>query len=788
VTRLVADLRFALRLLWRRPGFTVAVVTLLSLGIGATTAMFSLVEAMVWRPLPYPQADQLMVMREYVSFSEFMAVKEHGAGLEAVAVSELGNANLADKGTPAEYVIGAKVSADFLGMLGARAQRGRMLEESDSAPASPRVAVISARLWRDRFGADPQMVGRVVFLDGVEHSVVGVLADGFRFVRFAGQGDVWTPLRVGPPGDPRRDRARSLALLMRRKSDVRLEEARIRIMAAGIKEVTLRDLRAALSGDSRDAVWILFAAVAFVHLVVSANVANLLLTHAASRRGEMALRVALGATRARLIRQLVAEATLQFLLASVAGFALAHGLVDRLSEVILDGEARTIPHPVDVQAFAFSVGTCLLLGMLIGLGTGLATSAVMPQSALKEAGARVTGSGSHARARTALVVLQIALAVSLLIGAGLMVRYFVQVATTTPGFEPKALATATVQFSGGTTIDKDRLDPFYRAVLARLAAEPGVVSVGATTALPMGPDGYAMTLPEVEGRAPPAPDSADYIEQTSVTPGYFRTLRLPILRGRDFTEADVRDGTPVMIINQRTAERYFPGEDPIGRRMRAVGAMAPSQMHEIVGVVGNLHQLRLGDPIHAATYLPFAQGPKPGMSVVARAENPEVVLRALPELVRRVKADQAVTEMATMEQLMADRLQQGRWFTALALILAVTALVLASVGLYGLVSHSTAQRTRELGIRMALGATREAVAGLVLREGLVLTAGGLALGIGGGFAIGRVLAQHIAGVTAFDRLVYLAIPALLGLASVVACAAPAWRAVRVAPASALRYE
>ncbi|HZU85288.1 MAG TPA: ABC transporter permease, partial [Polyangiaceae bacterium] len=660
-------------------------------------------------------------------------------------------------------------------------------------------------------GSDPGVVGRSVTLDGRPYTVVGVAPEGFRFSGPYSTGvEVWTPLAVSYPNyaDAVTNGRGShfLNVVGRRAAGVSLAQAQAQLTQicerlqvahpdTNTKEgVQLEDLHDALVGSGASTVWVLFAAVALVFLLACTNVSGLLLVRAQSRRAEMATRAALGATPPRLARQVVTETVAVFLLGAAGGWICARWLVELFAGGVVDaGRAglATLDVKVDGVAFLFGAATCLLCGVVFGAIPALSIARVEPQSVLKESAARA-GTGRTQRVlRGALVVAQVGLACALLTGSGLSLKAFATLASTPPGFDATGVASARISLPAAKYGDADRVLAFYRDLLAKVSAQPGVVGVATNSELPMGGSNWNSSF-KIEGRPPWPKGDEPILEQNVVTPGYFATMGIPLLQGRDLLDTDRAGGRPVIVVSQSTAGRYFPGEDAIGHRISFDEAEDGTPIwREIVGVVGDVRRRGLDQPIADECYLPVAQSPRGEnlyLFVVARASQPRALLRALPALVAEIDPQQAVSSRSLMAERVADTLESQRNVAVLLAAFAGAALLLATFGVFGLVSYSTEQRRREIAIRLALGSTSAAAVGLVMKGGARLLGAGLAAGMVGAVFVGRVLATRIDGVRAFDPPLYALIPAVLGAAGLLACLVPAWRAVRASPATALRYE
>jgi putative ABC transport system permease protein len=810
---LLTDLRFALRLLRRGPAFFATLLLILVAGIGATTAMFSIVESLLLAPLPYPHPERLTMVwtalpgyPEFAtSMADFVDLRAEGTTFEAMAATENERLNLSSEGSKPEMVSGSSVTGDFFVMLGIQPLHGRFLGSEDDQVGAPPVAVLSAALWRTRFASDPGLVGRSVLLDARPYTVVGIAPEGFRFSGPESDGcDVWTPLAVTRP-DLVTHRAQQrgshdLSVMGRRAAGVSLAQSQAQLSAVAHRlelahpdsntkaGVNLVDLHDALVGPSRASVWIVFVGVGLVFLIVCSNVANLLLTRAQSRRAEMATRAALGATSARLARQIVTETVVVFLLGAAGGAVVARWLVALFAGGLVEpGGASTIHVGVDTVALLASVATCLVCGVVFGLVPAVATARVEPQAVLKDSAARAGVGRSQRTIRSALVVAQVALACVLLVGSGLALRAFAKVAATPSGFDPEHVATARVLLPEVKYPTADQRIAFYRDAMAHIAAQPGVEGIAGSVALPMSGDDAIVTF-AIEGRPPWPPGEQPDLGLNVVTPTYFATIGIPLLRGRAFTDADRADARHVMVVSQSTAERYFQRADSaIGQRI-TLDDSEPKDWREIVGVVGNVRRNGLAAPIKDEFYLPFAQSPTHQLTLVARSPRAPALLQALPGLIADVDPQLAVNGRRLMSERVAESIGSQRYVALLLASFAGAALLLATLGVFGVVSYATNQRTREIGIRMALGSTPEGVVGLVVRGGLRLVAAGLGIGLAGAILLGRVLAERAPDLSVLDLTVYAVIPAVLGVAGLLACLLPAWRAVRIPPAGALRYE
>jgi putative ABC transport system permease protein len=820
----LANVQFTLRLIRRSPGFYALILALLTAGIGATTAMFSVAESVLLKPLPYSQAEDLTDVyrvdpefpRAPASLADFIDWRAQGTSFEQMTAVTSHFFSLSFDGSVPVSVPGAGVSADFFPMLRVAPLLGRLLGPDDDRPDAPLAAVISAHLWESRFASDPKILGRAILLSSRPYTVVGVAPRGFAFgSRSNGHVDIWTSLS-GPrtaetyAKEVSNERgSHYLTVMGRRRHGVSLAEAQAQMTGiaksleasfpnSNTKQaIYLQDLHESLVGKQGRQVWILFAAVALVFLVISANVASLLLARAQARRGELATRAALGAAPSALVVQVITETTVLFAIGALLGGALAASLVGELASYLLDGRAvgASVSVRLDAVVLALSIVTSLVFGIAAGCGPALVTARTDPGSVLKETSARAGGHRSQATVRALLVVTQLAVAFALLTGSGLTLRAFTRLLRTEPGFDKTGLATAHITLPARKYDTDDKLRTFYRSAISAIGSLPGVESVAANSFLPMSESDSNGDF-SIEGRPLWAPGEQPALDRNFVTPGYFTTMRIPLLRGREFTSEDTATSRPVIIISKATAERFFPGEDALGRRL---GWGAPSEAgfawREIVGIVGDVRKQGLDAVPVAEGYTPFEQDAFAAMYFVVRTKAPETVLAAVPHVIQTLDPEQAVSRLVTMEDRVADTIGRAHQMAVLLSSFAAVALILATLGLFGLVSYATAARTRELGIRLALGSSPEALVALVVKGAMKLVLLGLLIGAALSGWVGHEIAEIMPGSggaggggIAFEPAVIAPIPFILGLAGLVACLLPALRAVRTPPASALRYE
>jgi predicted permease len=808
------DLRFAARTLARSPGFTAVAILAIALGIGANSALFSVVDAVLLRPLPYAAPEGLVTVmhdgpalserqkrRGPVSPADFLEWRAQGRVFQRMAAAQAGagraglTATLAGRGTP-EAVTVMSVTADLFPMLGVAAMLGRTLGPGDDQAGAAPVVVLGHGLWQRRFGGDPALVGQTITLGDRTVTVAGVMPAGFQFAPFWFTGaELWMPLVLGDPAHDRtHDRdGRSLRVFARLAPGVTRAQAQAEMdliwqaqqrshpASASQQGVAVTSLHEQVVGSLRRPLLVLAAAVAFVLLIGCANVANLLLARAAGRRKELALRIALGASRGRLVRQLLVESLLLACLGGGVALLLAAGAIDALMALGPRGLPRAETIHLDPRALGFTAALALVTGVGFGLLPALQASRLGLGEALKQGGRSATAGRGHGRARGGLVIAEVALALVLLVAAGLLMKSFRKLQEIDPGFEARGVLAMTVS---PPATDPDQRQAFFDRLLERVRAVPGVASASAINHLPIEGDVWAQSY-AVEGRPPPAPGSEPTAIFRVTRPGYLRTMRIALLGGRDFAEADRADTPPVMIVNEAFARAAWPGEEAVGKRV-----IFNERSHEIVGVVRDARQKDWAQAPAPELYLADRQAPARGyLTIVVRAEGAAAGLaERLPREVAALDASLPLPRLTTLEQAISASLWQPRFNLLLLDLFAGLALLLAAVGIYGVMAHAVSQRTRELGIRLALGATAGQVRRLVVGQGMALAALGVALGLGGAFATTRLMAALLFGVGATDPGTFALIPALLLGVSFVACYLPARRATRVDPMVALRQE
>ena len=802
------DLRFAGRQLLKSPGFTLAAVLTLALGIGATTAIFSVVYGVLLRPLPFQQPERLV--RGYFvdpngqthgAFSppNFLDWRAASRTLADATSVENGTLNLSGDGSEPERLQAAWVGANFFKVLGLRPLAGRTFAPGEDRAEAPRVAVVSETLWARRFGSNPHLLGRSLNLNGQPYTVVGILRQGARLPAAA---EVWVP-KVFSPNELKQRGAVYFAAIGRLAPGVTLEQARVEADVIGrrlsaqypeanasyFKTMTVDSLEERMLGDTRKPLLILLGAVGFVLLIACVNVANLLLVRAAARESEIVIRAALGAGRGRIVRQLLTESLLLALVGGAAGAALAAWTTKMLVALGPKGIPRLDQARVDGVALLFALGISLLAGVLFGLAPAFQTSRTDLSGVIRE-GTRGSKGRTGTRARGLLVVVEMALAVVLLAGAGLLIRSFARLQNVDPGFRTAHVLTFNLELPEKKYSDNEKLRAFTTALVERMEHLPGVTAAAVTVSgLPFGGNDMNLTF-TVAGRPPAPPDKEDAIRIGIATPGYFQLLGIPVLRGRELTGEDRNGGRQAVVINQAAVRRFFPGEDPMGKRIN-LGWSDNGVVRggEVVGIVADFKQDALEREIEPQLFLPYDQAPLESLSIVLRsAADPQTLAAAIRPAVRALDSDLPVYGLQPMAGLVTTATSQSRFYMLLLGGFAAIALVLAAVGIYGVIAYAVRQRTQEIGIRMALGASRDRVLGMVVRQGLALALLGAAAGLLGAFLATRGLRGLLYEVSVSDPMTYAGVALVLLAVATVATYLPARRAARTEPQLALRGE
>jgi putative ABC transport system permease protein len=802
------DLRFALRQLRKSPGFTFIAVLTLALGIGANTAIFSVVHAVLLRPLPYPEPDQLMVVMESsatqpsisVSFPDYVDWKRDTQTFEHLAVSRRESYNLSGlNGRDPEQISGALVTANFFKVIGLAPQIGRVFTEEEDRVGGPQLAVISDSLWQRLFQRDPSVVGRTLNFGNQPYTVLGVMPPQVFSPRTV---EVWFPLmrRTDNTMWQDRDNHPSLRGWGRLKAGVTLEAARAEMTAiAGRlaqqhpdtntkRGAEITPLLENQVGEYRSSLMLLLGAVGVVLLIACANLANLLAARSAAKAREIAVRMAIGATRWQIMRQLLAESVLLSVLGGIAGLFLAAWGRDLLVALSPQEVPRFQDIRLDATVLFFTAGLSLVTSLLFALWPAWHASHADAQLALKEGGYHGSDALAARRSRDWLVVAEVALTFVLLIAAGLVLKSFANTTSLKLGFEPRGLVTALVYLPRPTYEDPDKVTAFSQALLEKMQALPGVAHAAVAANPPLMPGWQNVFLPE--GMPEPPRSQMPGVELTVVLGDYFQTLQTPLLRGRSFNPGDNKGASPVIIVDQFLAERYFPGQDPIGKRIRMSTDEGGRVMWTIVGVVPHLKVYGFDETVSLPqAYLAQAQVPQTGLAILLRTSvRLESLEKSLRKIVAALDPAQPVFEFRTMQDRVEATWATPRLMSFLLVCFAVLALTLAIVGLYGVMAFSGLRRMREIGVRLALGAMPAQIRAMMLGQGMRLLGAGLILGFAGAFALSRVIRSVLFGVSASDPLIYGAVTLVLVCAALFACWIPARRASRVNPMVTLRAE
>ena len=801
---MIQDLRYAFRTLRRYPDFTTVAIVALALGIGANTAVFTVVNGVLLRPIPFPEADRLFLISyapqrgpfksgPCLSDRDYLAFRSQAQLFERVASFNGNAANLTGAGDPVRISIGV-VTPDFFRVLEVNPAIGRSFLADEGQAGRDHVVVLSDKLWRNRFGADDRLVGKAIKLDGLSRTVIGIMPAGFSFPY---DSEAWTPLAIrATPGNflmmpvmgrlkagvsPQQAKAELETIVRRRPLEPEEERRNELAQILPLKELLVAKIRASL---------LIFAgAVAFVLLIACANVANLLLARAAGRQQEMAVRTALGAGRWRLVRQLLTESTLVALAGGAAGILIALWGVPGLVALAPPG---TVPRVEQIRfdrwVLVFTIGISLLTGIIFGLAPAFQATRRELRESLTQSGRTLTG--RYEGLRSALVISEIALALVLLTGAGLLLKSFLRMRAVDPGFRAENVLTATVDLPDSAYHTPLELRSFQQRTLARLSTLPGVLAAGTVNYRPLAGLLIVGDFTLEGGRKLPQGYVAD---KPSASPGYFRAMGIRLLRGRDFTERDNADSPGVVIISHSVAQRLWPNEDPIGKRISMEEHPKPEDWLTIVGVVDDVRQQGLTQNPDPAVYKPYLQVKHSFFLnhvtfVVRTASDPVSLAPAMRGAFREIDKDQPVQSIATMQELVAATTAEPRFQARLLGVFSLIALVLATVGIYGVLAYSVSQRRHEIGIRMALGAETGDVIGMVVRRTAALACAGILLGAAGALALTRVLARFLFEVKPADPATFLSVAVVLAVVAMAAGFIPARRATRIDPAVSLRYE
>ena len=804
------DLRFGIRILLKNGGFTLIAVFTTALGIGASTAIFSVVNGVLLRPLPYKTADRIVAIQEIsregkrvqTTPANFLDWRAQNTVFEHLAAIFTRGSNLVgDNG--AERIDLAVTSANFFDVFGAQPAQGRLFLPEDEQAGHQPIVVIGHALWQRRYGGDPGIVGQAIILDGTSYTVAGIAPAGFQYPN---KTEAWLPpIRLAPAVNPSMDVTQVrgwgyLTAVASLKPGIKLQQAKdeMEAITARLREQypqtnnnrfnRVVGLYEHLVGDTSTILWVLLGAVCFVLLIACANVANLMLVRASARQKEIAIRTALGASRLRIIRQLLTESVMLALAGGAAGLLLASQGVDLLTGMLPADFPRLQDIGLDLKVFGFTIVVSLITGIVFGFAPAWQVSRADVHESLKE-NSRGSAGGRRQRLRSLLVAAEVALSLVLLVGAGLLFRTFLQLQSVKSGFNAQRALTVRLNPSGANFREDPQFIAYYKNVEERLRSIPGVEAVGAINTLPLakGPTfGF-----RVEGRPQLPIDQWPFANYRSVTADYFRALGIPILQGRPFEERDDATHPLVALINQAAADSVFAGENPVGKRIGFGGTDRNGQpvWFEIVGVVGNVRSIELREEPLNEVYLSSLQDTFAEMSFVIRTEiEPEGLATAVREAVQDVDRAQPVGAIRPMERIVSESVTQPRFNLTLLGIFGAIALILSAAGIYGVTAYTVNQRTHEIGIRMAVGAREQDVLRLVMKQGMMPAVIGLAVGLGAAIGLTRLMKSLLFGVSATDPLTFAVLAAVLLGVALLACYFPARRAMRVDPMIALRYE
>lgn len=795
-------------MLVKRPGFTSIAIITLALGISANTTIFSVVEAVLLRSLPYRDASRLVWVSEvnmakgasesYVAPPTFLDWQTAQQSFDAIAAFSDSSFVFTGQGEP-ERIKSASVSAAFFPMLGVQPIMGRnFTEEEDRVGARP-VTIMSHALWRRRFNADPNIVGSAITLENKLYEVVGVVPPGFKMPANAeaNEAELWTPLMPVIPDAQTLRGAHYLPVVGRLKegSSPRQAEADLNAIDEHIAEsdasyagygTRVVSLHRYVTGDVSKALLVLFAAVSFVLLIACSNVANLMLAQATARRREVAVRLALGASRGRLIRQMLTENMILAVLGGAMGLLMAGWAIDLLPRFAPAQLPRASEIVLDAGVIAFTVFATLITGLLFGLAPALQSTKLEFGAALKEGNTNLTAGLQRRRLLHSLVIAEMALTSVLLVGAGLMINSFARLVSVDPGFSPERVTTFQLGLPPLKYAEPNRQAAFYQDLVARIQTLPGTLAAGGSVSLPV--NRQSMTSPLIiEGEPDRKPSGSNAVQYATVLGDYFSAMGIPVLQGRTFAEEDDERGGRVIVINAALARRFFPGESPIGKKIGIY--FRNGRDREVIGVVGDARHSGLDKESPPQVFVPFGQNPSRNLNLVVRSDARQAALvAAVRDVVRSIDKDQPIDRVATMPELLSRSVAQPRFYTGLLTSFALIAFALAALGIYGVISYSVTQLTHELGIRIALGADPRDILKLVLGRGMALTLIGVSIGLVGSLALTRLMSGLLFGISPTDPATFVLATLLLSGVALVACYVPARRATRVDPMVALRYE
>jgi predicted permease len=808
--QLLQDLRYGLRMLRKNPGFTAVAVLTLALGIGANTAIFSVVYAVLLKPLPYTHSEQLFTVFQQLSNDETSAtgisyanltdLREQNHVFSEVAGNTRHQLTLTGHGE-ASVINTSVVTGGFFTLFAEKPLIGRVFFPEDDKPGAPAVTILSENLWRSTFGADPAVVGKSINLDKRSFTIVGVMPARFRFPQVAESEQLWIPLAQDPLFGPwiGRRGGHWLQTTGRLRDGVSTAEAQVELntIAARLAKdfpkedddwmIQMMPLQQLMIFNVKSALFVLLGAVGLVLLIACANIANLLLTRATSRAREMAVRTTLGAGRTRIVRQLLSETAILGLLGGAAGVALAYWGVRSLAPLLPAAVPQVNPIRVDKFVLCFALLLSAVASFAFGLAPAWYAANASLQSNLRDGGGRAGESGARQRARNFFAAAQIALAMILLVGAGLLMRSFAKLTSVNPGFDVQSVVKANVALPRTQYSTPQQWTAFADNLLGRMQAQPGVQESAFAVPTPM--DGDINLGFDIVGSPSPTEAESRTADYVSATQDYFHLMGIPLMSGRLFNEGDVASSPKVALISRALARRYFPNQDPIGKQLSFGFPPDGTAPREIVGIVGDVRDMGLDQAPGPMMYVPYAQAPFPGADVVVKsALDVSSVTAAIRESLGQIDKDLPLGDIAEMPNVVGDSVAEPRFRTFLLGLFAAMALILAATGIFGVISYSVSRRTHEIGIRVALGASRAAILQMVLRETLLLALAGLAVGIPCALAASRLVAHMLFGVSAHDPITILAVAVTLAAVAALAGFIPARRAMRVNPMVALKYE
>jgi putative ABC transport system permease protein len=816
---LLQDLKYALRMHMRTRGFTVVSILTLALGIGAATAVFTIVDAVLLKPLPYPDPDRIVIPWRLAPVGLNLSYDEVQWGekdfelfrMESKTFQDLGafrkdSFNLTGVGDPVRLA-GLRASVGFFSALSVTPALGRIFTAEEDQIGHKYEVVLGHQLWQDRFGGNSNVLGQSVKLNGDTYTIIGVMPAGFAFPRaeempgsfgFPRETQLWVPLALLPGGS---SGPAELAIIGRLRQDATLRQAQAEMdlfarredsefpRAKGWFNSRVTPLARTVVGDTRSPLLLLLAAVGVVLLVVCSNVASLLLVQFLARKRELTMRTALGAAPARLIRQLLTESAVLAIAGGLVGFAIAWAGVYFTRIFGPSNIPRLHEVSLDLRVFVFAFGITMVAGILLGLVPALWATRGDPIEAMKEGGQRSGGSSVIPKLRNALLVLEVALALVLAIAAGLLIQTFVRLHEVEPGFDATHVITFELSLPPSQYPDNDHIVAFYKSALQRMRALPGVESAAIVGAVPMG-GAPESTVVRILGHPVADDKEKPFASYSIVSPGYFSTMGTSLLRGRDFLETDVKGVVPVTIINSAMAKRFWPVEDPIGKQIDFGSSRFPAMT--IVGIVADVKQFSLKENPSPEMYVPFTQEPWPSMLVMQSALRTKgdsaSIISSVREAIHSVDKDLPLSKVATLSSLVELSVAQPRFAMLLLAFFGALALLLASIGMYSVISYAVAQRTREIGVRMALGAQRSNIFGMVIGQGARLAGLGITIGLAGALGATRLMSRFLYGIGATDLLTFVSVSVLLATVALVACFLPARSATRVDPMVALRHE